>query len=125
MFKSLFYILKYFSDDFEEIKQDISSFRYEMLNYLSMRESDHRESSATIFSIANQMIRLREDMDTLLEKANTKPKNVNIPRRERKSNSFPLSANEKQETGNAVAAPLESIRNEQCTVLPEENEDGN
>lgn len=35
-------------DDFEEIKQDISSFRYEMLNTLTVREKEHEEVMAKL-----------------------------------------------------------------------------
>ncbi|KAK3611420.1 hypothetical protein CHS0354_027146 [Potamilus streckersoni] len=49
-------------DDFEEIKQDISSFRYEMLNHLSNGEQAHHAMQEAIASIGKHILTIREDM---------------------------------------------------------------
>lgn len=41
----------YYSDDFEEIKQDISSFRYEMLNQIKANEFNINEMAASVSSL--------------------------------------------------------------------------
>ena len=57
-----FLLLLLFSDDFEEIKQDISSFRYEMLNVMRNRESQMSDVHTALSKINSQMLALREDM---------------------------------------------------------------
>ncbi|KAL3859306.1 hypothetical protein ACJMK2_009531 [Sinanodonta woodiana] len=49
-------------DDFEEIKQDISSFRYEMLNHLTNGEKAHQAIQEAIASIGKHVLTIREDM---------------------------------------------------------------
>jgi len=43
------------ADDFEEIKQDISSFRYEILNHLKLRETAQNEITLAIKSMAEDL----------------------------------------------------------------------
>ena len=50
------------SDDFEEIKQDISSFRYEMLNVMRNRESQMSDVASALNKVNSQMLALREDV---------------------------------------------------------------
>lgn len=45
------FIIFFYSDDFEEIKQDISSFRYEMLNAIKANELQVNEMTSSVSSI--------------------------------------------------------------------------
>ncbi|XP_033754245.1 short transient receptor potential channel 3-like [Pecten maximus] len=49
-------------DDFEEIKQDISSFRYEILNNLEIRDSAHQEMSHQISKIGDQVKMIAKEL---------------------------------------------------------------
>lgn len=45
----------YLTDDFEEIKQDILSFRFEVMNMWKMKEAVHEEMAANVKSLLKMM----------------------------------------------------------------------
>nr|XP_034338793.1 short transient receptor potential channel 3-like isoform X1 [Crassostrea gigas] len=56
------------NDDFDEVKQDISSFRYEILNHLQSREDESRECREKITMMEQKLSDLVQQQTVLLNK---------------------------------------------------------
>lgn len=62
----MLWFISVFLDDFEEIKQDISSFRYEMLNLLKIRDESIGDGT-NMTKVAHMLQCLREDVFSLIK----------------------------------------------------------
>lgn len=81
-----------FSGDFDEIKQDISSFRYEMLNHLTMRQREAKETFDRVDLLNHKVETLLQQQRLLLNALDCTTNKSNISKRDETDlDSHPLS----------------------------------
>ncbi|KAJ8303131.1 hypothetical protein KUTeg_019527 [Tegillarca granosa] len=76
--------------DFDEIKQDISSFRYEMLNHLTMRQREAKETVDRVDLLNHKVETLLQQQRLLLNALDSTKLKSNVSQRDRIDSDSPL-----------------------------------